>query len=173
MGIYGRDLDNEDDGNLSYNSSDGSDKDDSDVNLSLGDGAEGTSPTATTGNTAEQSPLRRQMDDIPDWLQEMIDNQAYRISHLLSAPITKCSPCIACNNHIDVTDPRGWICAFLQKSGATAWEVFDKILRKLVLTWIGTAMMASGTCGTSITGARTLHISNLSRQQGMQPFGFP
>jgi len=35
------------------------------------------------------------------------------------------------------------------------------------------AMTASRTCGISITGAPTLHISNLSRQQGMQPFGFP
>jgi hypothetical protein len=34
------------------------------------------------------------MDDLPDWLQEMIDNQAYRIPHLLSAPITKCFPCM-------------------------------------------------------------------------------
>jgi hypothetical protein len=46
-GIYRGDYDNEDDSNLSYHSSDGSDKDDSDVDLSLGDGAEGTSPTAT------------------------------------------------------------------------------------------------------------------------------
>jgi hypothetical protein len=65
------------------------------------------------------------MDDLPDWLQEMIDIQAYRIPHFLSAPITKCFPCVACNNHIDVTDPRGWSCAFLRKPGATAWEVFD------------------------------------------------
>jgi hypothetical protein len=106
------------------------------------------------------------MDDLLDWLQEMIDNQAYGIPHLTSAPITKCVPCIACNNHINVTDPRGWSRAFVRKLGATAWEVFD--LRKLDLTWIGTAMMASGTCGISITGTLTLHTSNLSRQQGMQ-----
>ncbi len=107
-GIYGGEYDNEDDDDLSYHSSDGSDKDDSDVDLSLGKGAEGTSPTATTHNTAEQSPLRRQMDDLPDWLQEIIDIQAYGIPHLLSAPITKCFPCVACNNSIDVTDPREW-----------------------------------------------------------------
>jgi hypothetical protein len=77
MGIYGGDYDNDDNSDLSYHSSNGSDKDDSDVNLSLGNGAEGTSPTATKRNTAEQTPLRRQMDDIPDWLQEMIDNQEH------------------------------------------------------------------------------------------------
>jgi hypothetical protein len=38
-GIYEGDYDNEDNGNLSYHSSNGSYKDDSDVDLSLGDGA--------------------------------------------------------------------------------------------------------------------------------------
>ena len=71
------------------------------------------------------------MDDLPDWLQEMIDIQAYGIPHLLSAPITKCFPCIACNNHIDVTDPHGWSRAFLRKLGAFAWEVFDKSFEEI------------------------------------------
>ena len=71
------------------------------------------------------------MDDLPDWLQEMIDNQAYGLSHLLSAPVTKCFPCIACNNRIDVTDPHGWSRAFLRKSGATTWEVFDKFFEEI------------------------------------------
>ncbi len=130
-GIYGGDYDIDDDGDLSYHSSDGSDKDDSDVDLSLGNGGEGTSPPANARNTAGQSPLRRQMDDLPDWLQEMIDNQAYGLSHLLSAPVTKCFPCIACNNRNDVTDPRGWSRAFLRKTGAPAWEVFDKNFEKI------------------------------------------
>ncbi len=65
-GIYGGDYDNEDNGDLSYHSSDGSDENESDVDLSLGDGVEGTSPTASTLNTAEQSPLRRQINDLPD-----------------------------------------------------------------------------------------------------------
>ncbi len=125
-GIYGGDYDNEDDGNLSYHSSDGSDEEDFDADLSLGDGADGTSPTASTNNTAKQSPRRRQMNDLPDWLQEMIEIQAYGISHLLSAPITKCFPCFAYNNHANETDPRGWRRAFLRKSGAHAWEVFDE-----------------------------------------------
>ncbi len=131
-GIYGGDYDIDDDDNISYHSSDGSDKDDSDVNLSLGNGAKGTSPPANPRNTAEQSPLRRQIDDLPDWLQEeMIDNQAYGASHLLSAPVTKCFSCIACNNRIDVTDPRGWSRAFLRKLGATAWEVFDNFFEEI------------------------------------------
>ena len=71
------------------------------------------------------------MDDLPDWLQEMIDNQVYSIPSLLSAPITKCFPCIACNNCIDVTDPRGWSCAFLWKSGAATWEVFDTKIKEI------------------------------------------
>ncbi len=52
-GIYGGDYDIDDDGDLSYHSSDGSDKDDSDVDLSLGDDAEGTSPPANAHNTAQ------------------------------------------------------------------------------------------------------------------------
>jgi hypothetical protein len=125
VGIYGGDYDIDDKGNLIYRSSNGSDEDDSDVNLSLGEGVEGTSPPASARNTAGQSLLGRQNDDLPDWLQEMFDNQAYQLSHLISTPVTKCFPCIACNNLIDVTDPRGWICVFLRKSGATVWEVFD------------------------------------------------
>jgi hypothetical protein len=111
------------------------------------------------------------MDDLPDWLQEMIDNQAYGISCLLSAPITKCFPCIARNNCIDVTDPRGWSCAFLRKLGATAWEVFDNFFEEIGsdMDWDGNDGLQ--TCRISITGAPTLHISNLSRQQGMQKYG--
>ena len=71
------------------------------------------------------------MNDLPDWLQEMIDNQAYGIPHLLSAPITKCFPCIACNSRIDVTDPHGWSRTFLRKSGVTAWEVFDNFFEDI------------------------------------------
>ena len=71
------------------------------------------------------------MNDLPDWLQEMIDIQAYGIPHLLSAPITKCFPCVAYNNHINETDPRGWSRTFLRKSGAFAWEVFDKHFEKI------------------------------------------
>ena len=33
------------------------------------------------------------------------NNQTYGLSHLLSAPVTKCFPCIACKNRIDVNDP--------------------------------------------------------------------
>ena len=130
-GIYGGKYDIDDNGDLSYHSSDGSEEDDSDVDRSLGNGTEGTSPPANARNTARQSLLGRQIDDLPDWLQEMIDNPAYGLSYLLSAPIAKCFPCITCNNQIDVTDPRGWIRAFLRKSGATAWEVFDKFFEEI------------------------------------------
>ena len=65
-GIYGGDYENEADGDLSYHSSDGSDEEDSDADLSLGNRADGTSPTASTNNTAKQSPRRRQMNDLPD-----------------------------------------------------------------------------------------------------------
>ena len=69
----------------------------------------------------------------------MIDNQAYRLSHLLSALVTKCFPCITCNNRINVTDPCGWICVFLRKSGATAWEVFDNFFEEIgpYMDWDG------------------------------------
>jgi hypothetical protein len=77
MGIYGGVYDIGNEGNLSYHSSDGSDKDDSVGNLSLGNGAEGTSPLANARNTAGQSLLGKQHDDLLGWLQEKIDNQAY------------------------------------------------------------------------------------------------
>ena len=56
-GIYGGDYDIGDNGNLSYHSSNGSDEDDFDVDLSLGDGVEGTSPPANARNTARKSLL--------------------------------------------------------------------------------------------------------------------
>ena len=114
-GVYGGDYDIDNEGNLSFHSSDGSDKDDSCDVLSLGDGAKGTFPPANARNIAAQSLLGRHIDKLPDWLQEMIDNQAYRLSHLLSAPIRKCFPCIACKKRIDEDDPCGWICVFLRK----------------------------------------------------------
>jgi hypothetical protein len=121
--LRGHDID--DKGNLSYHSSNGSEKDDSIGNLSLGNGMEGISPPANARNTAGQSLLVRQNDDLLDWLQKMIDNQAYRLSHLLSAPVPKCFPCIACKNRINVNDPHGWIFVFSRKSGTTTWDVFD------------------------------------------------
>ncbi len=64
-GIYGRDY-KDDDEDFSYHSSDGSDKDDSVYDLSLGNGAEGTSPPATAHNTDGQFPLGGQVEDLPD-----------------------------------------------------------------------------------------------------------
>ena len=55
-GIYRREYDNDDE-DFSYHSSDGLDKDDSVYDLSLGNGAEGTSPPATARNTDGQFPL--------------------------------------------------------------------------------------------------------------------
>ena len=65
-GIYGGDYDIDDKGHLSYHSSNGSDKNDSVGDLSLGDGAKGTSPQANACNIAGQSLLIRQNDDLPD-----------------------------------------------------------------------------------------------------------
>ena len=77
--------------------------------LFLGDGAEGTSPSASGCNIDEQSVLEKPNEDLPEWLHEMITNQVYDLSHLLSAPVTKCFPCIACKNHNDIDDPNAWI----------------------------------------------------------------
>jgi hypothetical protein len=114
VGIYGVDYDIDNEGNLSYHLFDRLDKNDSVGDLSLGHSAEGTSPPAYAHNTAGQSLLRKQNDDPPDWLQEMIANQAYRLSHLLSAPVTKCFPCIACKNRINIDNPHEWIHVFLR-----------------------------------------------------------
>ena len=56
-GIYRGDYGIDDNGDLSYHSSNGSDEDESDVDLSLGAGTEGPSPPANAHNTVEQSPL--------------------------------------------------------------------------------------------------------------------
>ena len=135
VGIYRGDFDIDDDGILSYHSSDGLDKDDSVGDLSLGDGMEGTSPPANARNTAGHSLLRKQNDDLPDW-----QHTDYLTCFPPLSP--KCFPCIAFENRINVNVPSKWICVFLWKSGATSLEVFDIFLRTLALTWSGTAMTA-------------------------------
>ncbi len=129
-GIYRREYDNDDE-DFSYHSSNGSDKDDSVYDLSLGASAEGTSPPATARNTDGQFPLGGQVEDLPDWLHEMNTNRVYNASHLLAAPITQIFPCISCKNHKDINNPTAWIPVFLWKLGKTTWEVFDKIFGEI------------------------------------------
>ncbi len=124
-GIYGREYDNTDE-DFSYHSSDGSDKDDTGYDCSLGNGAEGTSPPATAYSKDGQFSLGEQVEDLPSWLHEMDTNQIYDASHLLAAPITQVFPCVTCNNHSNIKDPTLWIPVFLCKSGNTTWEVFDE-----------------------------------------------
>ncbi len=123
--IYGREYDgtNED---FSYHSSDGLDKDDAGYDHSLGNGMEGMSPPATAYSKDGQFPLGGQVEDLPDWLHEMDTDQIYDASHLLAAPITQVFPCVACNNYSNINDPTLWVPVFLQKSGKTTWQVFDK-----------------------------------------------
>jgi hypothetical protein len=161
--IYRREYDdtNED---FSYHSSDGSDGGDAGYNHSLGNGMEGMSPPATAYSKDGQFPLGVQVEDLPDWLHEMDTNQIYDASHLLAAPITQVFPCIACNNYSNINNPTLWIPVFLQKSGKTTWEVFDKNFGEMgpELEWDGNeGLKKSGGC---ITGALILHTSNAYRQ---------
>ena len=65
-GVYRGDYDIDNEGDLSFHSSDGSDEDDSCDNLSLGDGVKGTSPPANACTIAAQSLLGRHTGDLPD-----------------------------------------------------------------------------------------------------------
>jgi hypothetical protein len=69
----------------------------------------------------------------------MTTNHMYNASDLLATPITQNFPCISCKNRKDINDPTAWIPMFLQKSGKTAWEVFDKNCGKIgpELEWDG------------------------------------
>jgi hypothetical protein len=124
LGTYGGDYDIDDKGNLSYHSSDGSDKDDSIGELSFGNGAKGTSPPANARNIAGQSLLGRQNNDYWTGSKKCLITkhteyltcfppQSPNASHALHA------------RHIDADNPHGWICVFLRKSDASTWEVFD------------------------------------------------
>jgi hypothetical protein len=135
-GIYGSKNDDDDDGNFTNHSSDGSDKDYEDSNEVLGNGVDGTSPTMSTFGKDGQDFNSGQVEDLPDWLHEIETNNTYDASLLLANPITQVFPCIACKN---INNPTTWIPIFLRKTNNTIWELFDKDFRKIgpKLNWNG------------------------------------
>jgi hypothetical protein len=83
-GIYSGKND-DDDGNFTYHSSDGSDEDDENDNEVLGNGADGTSPTMSTGGKDGQSLIGGQLGDLPDWLHEIEANK-HTMHHFFLPP---------------------------------------------------------------------------------------
>jgi hypothetical protein len=101
------------------------DKDDEDDDEVLGNGVDGTSPTMSAFGKDGQVCNGGQVDVLQDWLYEIETNNTYDASHLLAAPITQVSPCVACNNQKNINNPTTWIPVFLWKTNNTTWEVFD------------------------------------------------
>jgi hypothetical protein len=114
-GIYSGKNDDDDDGDFTCHSSDGSDEDDENGNEVLGNGADCASPTMSTCGKDGQSFIGGQLDHLPDWLHE-IETNTYDASLLLSAPITQVFPCVACKN---IDNPTTWITIFLRKTSNT------------------------------------------------------
>jgi hypothetical protein len=115
-GIYGGKNDDADDGNFTYHSSDGLDKDDEEGNEVLGNGADGTLPTMSACDKDGQSFIKEQLDNLPDWLHEIEPNNTYDASLLLATPITQIFPCIGCKN---INNPTTWIPISLRKTSNT------------------------------------------------------
>jgi hypothetical protein len=134
-GIYGGKND-DDDGDYTYPSSDGSDEDDEDGNEVLGNGVDGMSPTMSACGKDGQSFIRGQLDNLPNRLHEIETNNTYDTSLLLVAPITQVFPCIVCKN---IDNPSTWIPVFLRKTSNTTLKAFDEDFSELgpKLDWNG------------------------------------
>ncbi len=91
----------------------------------LGHDAVGTLPMATSGSKEGASCNFVQMDNTPNWLHEIGNNQTFGKAYLISALINQIFPCIACNNHKNIKDPSTWFPVFLLKLGIATWELFD------------------------------------------------
>jgi hypothetical protein len=122
--IYGKEYDN-DDKDFSYHSSDGSAEEEAAVHRELGHGTVGTSPMATLGSKEGSTHNSGQMENTPNWLHEINNNQMFGKADLISVPINQFFFCIVCNNHKNINDLSAWLPIFLLKSGVATWELFD------------------------------------------------
>jgi hypothetical protein len=79
------------------------------------------------------------VDNQPNWLHEINNNQMYEKADLLDALVNQIFPCIVCSSHNNIDDLATWIPIFLWKLGSTTWEVFDAGFEEmyLELEWDG------------------------------------
>jgi hypothetical protein len=74
-----------------------------------------------------------------NWLKEVDSRGTYDEKDLLAESTNQTFPCIACNDHNNIFDPFTWVPAFLCKSSATTWDVFNVDFNQTVhdLEWEG------------------------------------
>jgi hypothetical protein len=117
-GIYSRQS-NENSGSFSYRESEAT-LDDEDEE-EFGEGASGCSPLIMgryePDNAFEQEPF--------DCLKKLDSRGTYGKKELLAESTNQTFPYIACNDHKNILDPSTWVPAFLRKSSATTWDVFN------------------------------------------------
>ena len=124
---------NENDGSFSYHESEAT-SDDEDKE-EFGKGASGCSPLLMRrfkpDNAFEEEPF--------NWLKEVDSRGTYDKKDLLAESTNQTFPCIACNDHNNILDPSTWVPAFLRKSSATTWDVFNVDFDQTVhdLEWEG------------------------------------
>jgi hypothetical protein len=123
-GIHGMEYNNDDE-DFNYHSSDGSAKKKAAAHRDLGNNVVGWLPMATTGNKEGATHNFVQMDDTPNWLHEIVNNQTFGKADPISTLINQFFPCIKCNDHKNINDPFAWFPVLLWKSGIVTWELFD------------------------------------------------
>ncbi len=101
----------------------------------FGKGASGCSPLLMGGykpdNPFEEEPF--------NWLKEVESRGTYDKKDLLAESTNQTFPCVACNDYKNILDPSIWVPAFLRKSSATTWDVFNVDFNQTVhdLEWEG------------------------------------
>jgi hypothetical protein len=116
-GIYGT-MDNNEDKNFSYHSSDGSVEEEENDQQVLGQNAVGTLPLATNCNNGPEYSLL-------NWQYKIKHIKPYGKAELSATLTSQIFPCIACNNHKNISDPSTWVLVFLLKAGIDTWGLFD------------------------------------------------
>ena len=130
--IYSRQSDG-DDGSFSYHDSEASSVDDDEEEF--GEGASGYSPLVMGQYKPEDAMERESFE----WMKEVESRGTFDIKDLLAVSINQIFPCVACNNQKNILDPSTWVPAFLRKSTATTWDVFNVDFDQTVhdLKWEG------------------------------------
>ncbi len=122
--IYSREY--EEDNSYSFHESEASSDDNN--GEEFGEGASGHSPLSM----GWYKPDAAFADDSLDWLYEIESRGRYNQEDLLAKSVTQTFPCIACNDHKNILDPTTWVPAFLRKTSANTWDVFDIDLNQTV-----------------------------------------
>jgi len=131
-GIYSRQS-NKDNGSFSYHDSEASTADNDEEEF--GEGVSGCSPLVMGWYEPDEE---LEMESFK-WMQEVESRGTFDKKDLLAEPIIRIFPCVAWNDQKNILDPSTWVPAFLRKSSATTWDVFNVDLDHMVhdLEWEG------------------------------------